>query len=275
MASTILSQPGVAHPSAIVGAKAFYWSNALGYDPDAAAYIDAAGLTDPEQKEDANTLIVSLKDFGLWSNIHGFWPELGGTATSHAVNAKTATSGTFHGAVTHDANGITGDGATGYFDTGIPQSLVGATGGYCFYKRTSGTGDNKSPMGVSETSDNNRFYFTNNYDFGQKYGSFGDNELAVEAGAPGQGLWAINRSGSTNIQLYLNGVSLVTNTNSTPFSNIAFNFYLLAQNDAGSAAGFDATNLAFAAIFDSFSPSFMADLNTIVQAFQTARGRNV
>lgn len=36
MSSIILSQPGVAHPSAIVGAKAFYWSNSPSGPPDIA-----------------------------------------------------------------------------------------------------------------------------------------------------------------------------------------------------------------------------------------------
>lgn len=49
MSSIILSQPGVAHPSAIVGAKAFHWTNAPGFNPltlSPSFYLNMAANTD-------------------------------------------------------------------------------------------------------------------------------------------------------------------------------------------------------------------------------------
>lgn len=60
MSSIILSQPGVAHPSAIVGAKTFYWSNAPGFDP---LTLSPSFLLDMAQNTDAdNTPYATMVD---------------------------------------------------------------------------------------------------------------------------------------------------------------------------------------------------------------------
>jgi hypothetical protein len=50
-------------------------------DPDAVAFITAAGLTDPTQIAAIFALVASLKGQGLWNLIDAIYPLIGGTAT--------------------------------------------------------------------------------------------------------------------------------------------------------------------------------------------------
>lgn len=88
-----------------------------GMDSDALRYIVAAGLTDPLQRNTANWLTKQLKSAGLWTLMagRGFWPLMGGTAASHSQNLISSSFAvTWSGGVTHNANGITGNGVDGF-----------------------------------------------------------------------------------------------------------------------------------------------------------------
>jgi len=43
-------------------------------DPDAAAFLTAAGITDPTQQSAINTLVLSLKADGLWTKMKAIYP---------------------------------------------------------------------------------------------------------------------------------------------------------------------------------------------------------
>jgi hypothetical protein len=252
------------------------YTSATAFDPDAAAYFTAAGITNATQKNAWNDAVVSLKAESLWAKIVTIRPYLGGTAGSHAVNAKNpATFGyTWHGTVTHNANGITGDGSTGYASGDAAPSDIGATGGLAFYKRVSGTGDNQCPIG-SDDAVSDFFAFIENNAFNQKYGMWGSNVNAIQAGAPGVGFWAINRTSTTDLQLFLNGASLNTNTTLTSFSGLTQPMFALARNTGGFPTGFCDGNYALHCTFVGMATGDMATLSTIIQTFQTALGRNV
>ena len=94
------------------------------YDPDAvtffaAADADPAGALTLAQKAAANFVITELKKAGLWTKYWCVYLMLGGTAFKHKLNAKAP--GTFDllmpNGMTHDANGITGNGTTQYYVT--------------------------------------------------------------------------------------------------------------------------------------------------------------
>ena len=94
-------------------------------DPDAQAFITAAGITNPTQQTAINTLVVSLKANGIWTKMKAIYPMVGGTATSHKFNLKdprdldVAFRLSFVGGVTHNSNGITVNGVNGYCQTWI------------------------------------------------------------------------------------------------------------------------------------------------------------
>ena len=87
-----------------------------GFDPDAQAFITAAGITDTTQKNAINTLVLDLKAYAIWPKFIAIYPYVGGTATTHKFNLvdplddNAAFRITWNGGVTHNANGITGNG---------------------------------------------------------------------------------------------------------------------------------------------------------------------
>jgi hypothetical protein len=93
------------------------------FDTDAQAFITAAGITNPTQQSAINTLVLGLKADSIWTKMNALYPFVGGTATSHKYNLKdprdldAAYRLAFFGGMTHNANGIQGDGGSGYADT--------------------------------------------------------------------------------------------------------------------------------------------------------------
>ena len=112
-----------------------------GVDPDAQAFITAAGITNPTQQGAINTLVVALKGYSIWTKFKAIYPIVGGVASSHAVNLKTPGTFnlTFASGVTHSANGMVGNGSSGYADTNFTPSTNGMllnSAHLSFYSRT-------------------------------------------------------------------------------------------------------------------------------------------
>ena len=53
------------------------------FDADAQAFITAAAITNANQQTAINTLVVSLKSYGLWTKMKAIYPFVGGSASSH------------------------------------------------------------------------------------------------------------------------------------------------------------------------------------------------
>jgi hypothetical protein len=102
-----------------------------GVDPDAQAFITAAGITNPTQQAAINTLVVDLKGYNVWTKMKALYPFVGGTASQHKFNLKdprdldAAFRLVFNGGVTHNSNGVTFNGTNGYADTKLsPNSTL-------------------------------------------------------------------------------------------------------------------------------------------------------
>ena len=89
-------------------------------DPNAQAFITAAGITDPTQQSAIDNLVIGLKADGLWTPMQALYPFVGGTASTHKYNLKdprdldAAYRLQFNGGMTHSANGILFNGTNGY-----------------------------------------------------------------------------------------------------------------------------------------------------------------
>jgi hypothetical protein len=107
-----------------------------GPDPDAQAFITAAGITDPTQQSAIDALVVGLKADGLWTSMMAIYPLVGGTASSQKYNLKdprdldAAYRLTFGGGWVHNSSGIVGNGFNTYADTYILNYNLGQVGAY-------------------------------------------------------------------------------------------------------------------------------------------------
>ena len=102
-------------------------SKISGFDGDAAAYFDRAGVTDATAKLQINEFVVGVKALGLYNNMVSWILR----STQNAGTGTTAYSlgglGTFNGTLTNGptwgANGITFDGTDDFLLTGYTGGL--------------------------------------------------------------------------------------------------------------------------------------------------------
>jgi hypothetical protein len=247
------------------------------FDPDAADFFIATGITDPVQKDAVNTLVVSLKSESLWTKIVALYPFIGGTANAHSYNLRdrSAYQITWSGTVTHDANGITGDGLTGYGDTGLLGSSLTSTDSHlALYSRTLLAA--ALPDAGASTDDDATIFdlwcFTVGGD--RVISRSFNGTFLINAGASAGGLITTTRSGTTHTN-YRNGSALGSNSNSANASTGVPSIYVLSYNKSDTPQTFATTNLAMMSIGRSFSAGDVTAFNSLVQAFQTALGRNV
>jgi hypothetical protein len=254
-------------------------------DSDANAFIAAAAITDATQSTALDTLVTGLKTDGLWTKMKAVYPFVGGTQQSHKFNLKdprdldVAFRLVFSGGVTHDANGITGNGADGWADTFIVPSVELATSGSAIgvYSRSPNNGQSTeigassssfSPILGLTTRNVNGDTFFDGYDYGT--------HRLVAANSDGNGLYVGSVEDATTQRLFRNDtqVGLVTaaQVQGPPHT---YAIAILARNDAGSPANFSTRNLAFAFVSDGLGVANVANLYARVQAFQTSLSRSV
>lgn len=260
-------------PSLIVKTGA---SNA--YDSDAQSFITAAGITNTTQKNAINQLVLDYKFYGIWTSMYAIYPFVGGTASSHSYNLKNPaqfqiTNSEWTSGVTHNSNGITSNGSTGYGNTGLVPSTT-LTQNSChlsFYSRTNNT---NSGVAVG-TDDGSTYLYIIPYAGGSGYsaimtaGGFTSTTIANTTGA-----FHGNRSAFNAQQFYRNGSSIATDsTNSSGRPNNPI--FICCNNQTGSPGNFTNKNLAMVTIGLSLNSTGVSNKYTADQAFQTALGRQV
>jgi hypothetical protein len=98
-------------------------STVTGFDADAAAYFDRAGVTDATAKAQINAFVKGVKDLGLWSNIVS-WPlrsaqNKGSGTTAYSLGGLGTFDGTLTNGPTWGTDGITFDGTNDYIVTSL------------------------------------------------------------------------------------------------------------------------------------------------------------
>lgn len=244
-------------------------------DPDAQAFITAAGITDATQKSAINNLVIGMKADGLWTKMKAIYPIVGGSAFAHAVNLKTP--GTFNlsfaTGVTHSANGMLGNGTTGYANTNFNPNTNGATLNshhVSFYSRTNNNGtevefgsQSGGIVTLLEIRTSGTTYAAVNSL--QTYTSFADTDS--------RGFYIANRTASNVINVFRNSTKKVTGatgSNALPGAN----YFILAWNN-GTPQYYSTKQCAFASIGDGLTDTEAANYYNRVQTFQTTLERQV
>jgi hypothetical protein len=250
----------------------------LGIDPDALAFLTAAGITDATITAAIETLVLDLKGFGLWTKMNAIYPFVGGTATTHKFNLKNPADTNaafrlvFNGGVTHNNNGLTFNGLNSFANTHLVPSAHLQQ-------------NNNSTSIYSRTQPANSFGYSGalSPNFLNGYGNNG-NVIEVWQNTPTISnintsytslVTAVRRGSGTAdaVEIYKAGVSIRTDSYSSQ-SLGANNYYLGAVNNI-STQWYAAINMAFASLGESFTDTEAANYYTAVQAFQTTLGRQV
>jgi hypothetical protein len=245
-----------------------------GIDPDAEAFIIAAGINKPIQEAAINDLVIGLKADGLWTKMKAIYPFVGGTATAHKFNLKdprdldAAFRLVFFGGWTHDINGSQPNGTNGYADTKLNVSTQLSLNNthISIYSRTNAQGLFCDIGGNLALPALNIFPNFN----GDAYFRVNDGGGGTAANTNTLGLFMANRISSTESRNRINGVLKIVTANSTSLQNSNL---FLGKGELNSF--YSPRQQAFASIGNGLTDTEAANLYTRVQAFQTALSRQV
>lgn len=244
-------------------------------DPDVTAFLAAAEITDPTIETAINDLVVGLKAEAIWDKMLAIYPFVGGTSTTHKWNLKNPVDTdaafrlTFNGGLTHNSNGVTGNGSNAFYNTHITPVLdlqQNSASGWIYNR--AGFGFDCGALNIGSFG----FQFAANFN-----GSFSvraNDNSAQNLSAAAPGFFGINRNTSTSYQVWRSFTPQTININTTglPTVNIV-GLALNAGNDGIVLHG--ANNHAFTAVGESLTDTQAINLQSLVQTFQTELNRQV
>jgi hypothetical protein len=183
---------------------------------------------------------------------------------------------------TGSGGGLKGNGTNKYLNTGLGADFPKANGGdvhlgtYCTVLPI--TNDFQRFVGIRDTASPDTFYDLSGRP-NQSPATFalflGGNALSAQLEMTGAGHFV--GSDAVNKRLALNGTASLpaqsAGTNTT--NNTSRPFFVFAQNGTGTANGYSNGRFAGYHIGTSITDNQIGSLYTIMQAFQTALGRNV
>jgi len=253
----------------------------IALDPDAQAFLTATGITDPTITSAINTLVISLKNDGVWTRMVAIYPFVGGTADTHKYNLKNPVDTnagfrlTYSGGITHSANGIVGNGSTGYYDTYINAStdLSQNDVSVSTYVRNNVSGD-QVDIGCINTVGTLVGLQLGVRDTAGIIVRINTGVIVSVTNSDSRGFFSINRTSATAAGVTKNTTQTNFAQNSIGVPNLSL--WGLAINLNGSSAVAHTTRQqAFASAGQSLTDTQLDDYYTTVQAFQTTLGRQV
>jgi hypothetical protein len=247
-------------------------SQIASFDADAVAFFGrvttAGGSLSATEKAAVNTLVVDMKAAGIWTAMRAVYPMVGASAAACAQNLKSSSfTGTFSSGWTFASAGVTGNGTSTYFDTGLNvlSNLSTTSAHLGFYSRTNNV-ESTYDMCASENYAvlcyGNSFYV--NLTNAGVY-------TAVVASANTTGFYIGSRTNNTNVNGYRNASKVINNA--ALVSNLVNNNVYLGAR--GTATLSTTKQYAFASVGNGLTDTQASNFYTAVQAFQTTLARQV
>ena len=244
-------------------------------DPDAQAFLTAAGITDATITSAINNLTLSYKSAGLWTKTKAIYPFVGGTSSTHKWNLKdprdldAAYRLVFNGGWTHSSTGALPNGTNGWADTKlIATGTLGLNSTHVsVYSRTN---TNTLAPAIGNVTGGAPGEISMWLNFGNAaYLRVNSATVSNTTNTDSRGMFIGSRVNSTQVNLSIRGIQ-------TTFSQNSDTLYSAVMQLGGvNPNNFDNKQLAFASIGDGYTSQNMTDETTIVNAFQTALSRNV
>lgn len=251
-------------------------------DTDAAAYladiISVGGSVDATMSAATDTLFTSLKSNSLYSKLGAFYPVLGGTAASHAINANGNSSFdlTFNNSFTHGYSGFAVSSSSSYAQTGYVPLTEHSGGTMSIGVMTNTLGVSNDKYAIGSYVAQNRFLSFDYFSSTEIVGKYLDNASGIPVIIP-RAIGFVQLS-SDGINKYMNinvdGSEYTASglKDGTTLPNVEL--YIGALNLNGSSYSPQQGQICFAYIGDSLTSSELSTLSTIVDTFQTSLGRN-
>jgi hypothetical protein len=255
-----------------------------GLDTDAQAFIDAAGITNIQQRYAINKLVLQAKGHGWWNKCNAIYPMVGGTAASHKFNLKdprdldAAFRLSFQGTWTHSATGALPDGSTAYADTFMSASAVLTNNDthLSYYSRTNvNNGTNATELGSSGGPGTIQILIRVSDAFGvSMYQAFGS-EFLTGSNTNSACYFMGSRTSSTSLAAYKNGALVGSNTLPVAGSLSTAKIYLAALSNGNTPQNFCPRECAFATIGAGIDSTLAAIMYGDIQDFQVRLNRAI
>ena len=268
-------------------------SRAFPLNPDARAFIIAAGITDATTIFAINELVNSLQVNSLWTKMAAIYPFAGSTATTQKWNLKdprdldAAYRLTFVGGVTHSSSGMQPNGTNGYANTffnpstGISPTISASLG---IYINLVGGGTIAYDMGIAADANVDMFDLVAKRTTGSvgiaDFGTFpsGRVESAAQAAA-GTGTTIGSIRSANDRAFFRNGLSIATSaTNFAPAyanGNIPIGAYNITTGAFAGVGQFVNNRYAFAFIGTGLTDTEALTLTSLVQRYLNTLSRSV
>lgn len=245
-------------------------------DPDAQAFITAAGITNTTEQQAINTLVKELKNCQVWNKMKAIYPFVGGTATTHKFNLKNpldtnaAFRIVFSGGWTHSATGATPNGINGTADTFLNENTTLNLNDehISIYLRT-----NTATLSGDIGAFNTPTYQSNilpRFSDGL-YGRIHSTSSVAAANTDSRGFYVANRTNSTQVFVYKATTKYTVASSVTGKVNDTFIFGRRAKTEGV----YSDREIAFSTIGDGLTDAEEICLYNTVQNFQTTLGRQV
>lgn len=249
------------------------WGKPAYYDSDATAFfnrVTAAGgtLTLAEQIA-TNQLVLDMKSTGIWTSMKAVYPMVGGSAAACAQNLKSSSfTGTFFGGWTFSSTGVTPDGISGYFDTGLNLNIMTSINdiSYGYYCRTNNQTTGSFGWGIP-TNITNEFWIR--YTDSNKYGYLFDGANDGGSVTDCRGFNSMSRIGSSLKYIQLNS-TIISYSSASSGVLLSRNFIF-----ARGSQGYENRENALGYISNGLTSSQLTDFYTAVQSFQTSLSRQI
>jgi len=237
--------------------------------------VQQTGVTfSPTQRRALSIIGTAISTIG-WSRFYAVYPFMGATAATHALDMMGGFDVTWSGGVTHDSNGITGNGTTGYGDTSFtPSSDLSDQNsfGFTLYNRTATRTTTMIDIGGTDGTRVSALQLRRSDDLVILHLSTGTATQVLTGATEKDGIFVGVRRSSSDNEIYKNGASIVSSTTAST-GKTTRPMFLLAYNNNGSPFLNSNSNLAFASIHTGLTANEVIYWTSSIQAAQTLLSR--
>jgi hypothetical protein len=251
-----------------------YWVEHIALDPDATAYITAAGITDPTEQAAVNQLVLDLKGSGsttnntdVWGSSYAIYPLSPTSLAAAEYNLKDPTTNiTWLNSPTHAVTGITGNGVNAYGLTGYNSASLGWDKSNAGLTYSGEYSEADYPLGSLQ---NPKFFGIRNAS-GFKGSYVGSNSTAALAATTARNVATASRTSTTSNKMFINGVQIAENINSELNDLPNVNIMVLALANGASPFAPFAGEIDFVALHTGLTNNQAKDLSDAITTYNTA-----
>jgi hypothetical protein len=255
--------------------------SAVVYDADAQAYFDrvtaAGGTLTTAEKNAVNTLTLTLKSNGIWTNLLAIYPYVGGSAASCAQNLRSATyTGTFNGGWTFSSLGAKPNGLNGYFNTFLVPLTAGLARNSFSMSTFLNTFAKTGAWQMGGVGSNSSYNFIGAHIFSATQGTYANQNFSANTiidATNVNGFLATDRIAQPEFK-YFKGIVPTTQTLVSTASQATYPIIMGAGGDFGGAiTAYDDARICFGHIGNGLGNTLMIALATAAITFNTTLAR--